>query len=157
MFTKIKIMTPGIRNSVKAVIERDGHVLLIRKRGVGGDYFVFPGGGQDKFETMPDALRRECLEEIGVEVEVLDLRFARDYIARNHEFARDQPETHQVEFYFNRTICDGAEPANGLAMDMDQLTVEWARLANFPTLPVYSLSLREVWFKPATIFCGDIN
>jgi 8-oxo-dGTP diphosphatase len=75
-----------IRNSVKAIIVRDGALLLIRKEDAQGTYYIFPGGGQEKFETMPETLRRECMEEIGVEVEVGALRCIREYIGRNHQF-----------------------------------------------------------------------
>ena len=146
----------GIRSSVKAVIVRDGAVLLIRKRGNSGDYFVFPGGGQEKFETMTTALVRECREEIGVEVVVRDLFFVREYIARNHEFAVSDPATHQNEFYFLCDIVDGV-PANGPAMDQGQIGVEWISVAALPSHPVYPLSLRGEIAARSKIYHGDTN
>ncbi|HUG10466.1 MAG TPA: NUDIX domain-containing protein [Opitutaceae bacterium] len=150
-------MSNQIRNSVKAIIEQAGRVLLIRKRGNQGDYFVFPGGGQDKFETMADALRRECQEEIGVDVIVRDLRFVREYVSRNHEFADSDPTTHQVEFYFSCDLPEGSRPVNGPSMDRDQLSVEWIAIEEIASLPVYPRSLRGERFSPSKIYCGDIN
>lgn len=34
------------------------------------DYYKLPGGGVEKYEDYPTALKRECLEEIGCDVEV---------------------------------------------------------------------------------------
>ena len=62
-------------------------VLCVHKRDDTEDYFTLPGGGQEPGETLPEALRRECLEEIDADVLVDRLRYVRDYIGRNHPFA----------------------------------------------------------------------
>lgn len=55
-----------------AVIERDGRILVARRRG--GDCFAglweFPGGKIEPGEAPRDCLRREILEELGLEVEI---------------------------------------------------------------------------------------
>ncbi len=48
----MKTMTRPIRNSVKAIIRRGGEILLVRKSDESGDYYIFPGGGQNKCEAM---------------------------------------------------------------------------------------------------------
>lgn len=35
-----------------------------------GEYYVFPGGGLEENETLEEGVRREVLEEFGIEVEV---------------------------------------------------------------------------------------
>jgi mutator protein MutT len=58
-----------------AVLERDGR-FLIAQRPEGGHlagYWEFPGGKRHRGESFEDCLRREILEELGVEVEVGDL------------------------------------------------------------------------------------
>jgi len=101
------------RVSAKAVIIRDDKLLVIVKRDNQGDYFLLPGGGQDMFESLHATLRRECLEEIAAEVEPGDLLFVRDYIARNHEFAAEEPETHQLDLMFACTVPADYEPGVG--------------------------------------------
>ena len=65
----------NVRSTVKAIILHEGKVLLNRCRDAyNGDYFSLPGGGQEQFETMAEAIRRECLEETGYSVE--PVRFA---------------------------------------------------------------------------------
>jgi len=57
---------PGARRierlATRAVARRDGDLLLLR--GTAGD-LRFPGGGVDRGEDVPAALRRELLEECG--------------------------------------------------------------------------------------------
>ena len=56
-------LTPGIRNAARAVILREGSILLLRKNGSGGgERFALPGGAQDLGETLEQALNRECLD-----------------------------------------------------------------------------------------------
>nr|WP_317851925.1 NUDIX domain-containing protein [Planococcus sp. 4-30] len=54
-----------IRNSAKAVILKDSKVLLTKNVDDEGFFYLFPGGGQDHGETLPETVKRECLEEIG--------------------------------------------------------------------------------------------
>lgn len=89
-----------LRNSVKAIIVEDGKILCIKCKDDWGFFYLLPGGGQEPGETLPDALTRECLEEIGTKVTVGDLVFVRDYISANHEFAEYESEVHQVELMF---------------------------------------------------------
>ncbi len=58
---------------VVAVITDSSGRMLIQKRpenGLLGGLWEFPGGKVEKGETLPDALRRECMEELAVKVEV---------------------------------------------------------------------------------------
>ena len=61
-----------VRSTVKAIILHEGKVLLNCCRDPwNGDYDSLPGGGQEQYETMFEAIRRECREETGYEVEPL--------------------------------------------------------------------------------------
>jgi A/G-specific adenine glycosylase len=55
-----------------AVIWRDGRVLIAQRpaHGLLGGLWEFPGGKQEPGETLPECLRREIREELGVEIEV---------------------------------------------------------------------------------------
>ena len=58
------------RTAARAVITRDGELLLLRSRH--GDY-KFPGGGVDTDESAQGAVIRELREECGLDVSVGDL------------------------------------------------------------------------------------
>lgn len=56
---------------VSGLIVRDGKVLLIRRRNEPfADHWSLPGGGVEPGERLRDAVRREVLEETGLEVDV---------------------------------------------------------------------------------------
>jgi len=57
------------RIAVSALIfDDEGRVLLAHRRDI--DWWNLPNGGMEAGETVDEALRREVLEELGVEVEV---------------------------------------------------------------------------------------
>ncbi|MEO6457867.1 MAG: NUDIX domain-containing protein, partial [Chloroflexia bacterium] len=66
-----------VRTSAKAIILHDGKLLVVKFQDDVGFWFQLPGGGQEPGETLPEAVRRECLEEAGAEVVVGDLWFVR--------------------------------------------------------------------------------
>lgn len=158
------------RLSVKAVILRDGRLLTTRNVDQEGVFYLLPGGGQELGESLPEALRRECREEIGVAVEVGDLLFVRDYIGRNHEFAEVDADFHQVELMFACTLPDdqiprtGAQPDARQAQIWRQTGVEWlevARLGEYRLYPrALAPALARLLASPARrgpTYLGDVN
>jgi 8-oxo-dGTP diphosphatase len=56
------------------IVERDGEVLLVRRRlNPRRGLWSFPAGFVDYDEAPSQAAMRECLEETGLEVEIIDL------------------------------------------------------------------------------------
>jgi 8-oxo-dGTP diphosphatase len=56
---------PRIR--VSAILAREDRILLIRQEKAGREYWLLPGGGVNAGESLVDALRRELMEEVGIE------------------------------------------------------------------------------------------
>jgi 8-oxo-dGTP diphosphatase len=150
-----------IRNSAKALIVEDGRVLCIQKEDELGSYSILPGGGQEKGETLHDALRRECCEEIGAEIEIGPLRFVREYISNNHEFAHEEPDMHQVEFMFDCVLSPGSQVGNGSMPDVGQLAVTWVPLEDLERERLYPLSLARALaigeWDGVPVYLGDVN
>lgn len=151
----------NIRNSAKAIIIKDGKVLCIKCEDTLGFYYGLPGGGQEHGESLPEAVRRECREEIGADVIVRDLVFVRDYIGANHEFAQYHPDMHQVELMFAcDLVCDcGVELDN--VPDTAQIGVEWLELDKLENYRLYPQEMRpflkNMQFNSKTTYLGDIN
>ncbi len=87
--------TYGNRLRVRAcglLVEND-KLLLIRHLGLGkSGYFWSPvGGGVNFGETLENALRREFLEETGLEIEIEEFVFSYEFIAL---------PLHALEFFF---------------------------------------------------------
>ncbi|KOP65626.1 NUDIX hydrolase [Bacillus sp. FJAT-18019] len=150
-----------IRNSAKAIIVRDHQVLLTKNVDHLGDFYLFPGGGQEKGETLVQAVVRECQEEIGREVEVLDLRHVREYIGANHEFAEWDSDIHQVEFYFECRLVGESDLFQGHNPDEYQVGVEWVDLSALDQIRLYPHSLAKPLMdqavQPAVCYVGDTN
>ncbi len=133
-------LTPDIRNAVRAVIVRNDQVLLQKKAGGDrGERYALPGGAQNLGETLAQALKRECLEEIGSTVEILDLMNVADHFKTRDT---DPPSTrHMVEFLFRCTVPDDYVAHNGIKPDKSQIDVVWVNMAHLAAMPLYPESL----------------
>ncbi len=150
-----------IRNSAKAIIIKDGKLLAIEKADLNGPWYLLPGGGQHPGETLHQALARECKEEANAAVRIGELRFIREYIGRNHEFAAEDAETHQIEFMFACGLVNPGEIGAGHEPDEGQLNVVWLDLEHLLRYRLYPLSLRDQLKNPANtgfpVYLGDVN
>jgi A/G-specific adenine glycosylase len=66
---KLKVKIPH-HIVTAAVIQKNGRVMVVRRPpdGLLGGMWEFPGGKQEPEEDLPTCLRREILEELGVEI-----------------------------------------------------------------------------------------
>jgi len=155
-----------IRNSAKAIIIYDGKVLLTKNKDQEGFFYLFPGGGQEHGEQLSDALKRECMEEIGCHIRVHDLTYVREYIGRNHQFAEWDADVHQVELYFIAELVEGVPPTEqeaqifaGTNPDEYQVGVEWVALSALDHIRVYPAQLipRLQGIGEKNVYMGDTN
>ena len=151
----------SIRNSAKAIIIAGDKILLTKNKDELGIFYLLPGGGQEKFEDIHEALRRECLEEISCDVEIKDIRFIRDYIGKRHEFAEWDAEIHQTEYMFECALKNNSIPCNGNDPDGMQIDVEWVSLSQLSQVRIYPAVLKEVIHQDGTfdnrIYLGSVN
>lgn len=150
-----------VRVSIKAIILREGRILLIQCRDTQGDWYCLPGGGQRHGETVIDALQRECLEEIGLPIRAGRLRFVRDYIGSHHEFAEEDGDAHQVELMFacDLTSPEGERRTN--VADPMQVGSVWIALAQLHRYRLYPQALTPLLQHEAAdegpVYLGDVN
>ena len=136
-----------IRNAARAVIIRDDHILLLRKDGDGlGERYALPGGAQELGETLEISLQRECLEEIGTQVEVLSLLHVADYFKPRDTIP---PSTRQlIEFLFLCDVPQDYQPTNGSRPDKHQVAVAWMELERLPSIKLQPRKLSELLRTP---------
>ena len=136
----------NVRSTVKAIVLHEGKVLLNRCRDANnGEYFSFPGGGQDQFETMAEAIHRECLEETGYFVEMV--RFAAlmeeiclDPFIREHYL---QYAHKMLHFFVCRLITtDRVEPTE---TDDLQISIEWVPVQDVPQINLLPKEVRAAF------------
>jgi ADP-ribose pyrophosphatase YjhB (NUDIX family) len=151
---------PTIRVASKAIIVRDGQLLVTVNSGPFQTFFLCPGGGQDHGEDIHSALRRECREEVGCEVVVGELAFLRDYIAADHEFAAQDGWAHQQEAYFFCSLAPGPEPVLGSGGDTWQTGVTWIPVSGLLDEPLWPKALAR-WLlssvKDRRGYLGNVN
>lgn len=151
-----------VRNAVKAVIIREGHILLTVNYDGKKTLYLLPGGGQEPEETMEQALQRECLEEIGTAVDVGDMLWVREFFGSRY----DWPEfhgLHQVEFMFACELDAEAVPHMGAEGDTWQTGVEWVPLDDLAGIVFYPEALKPLLVRYAKdgqtgrTYLGDVG
>ncbi|NTW88795.1 MAG: NUDIX domain-containing protein [Desulfobulbaceae bacterium] len=138
-----------IKNTVKALIIKDGHILALKHRNEKGIYYTLPGGKQEVCETLAETLERESFEELGAKVMIEDLWAVRDFIgAKSHKKKKRDERKHVVEFIFRCAIPDGYRNQNGPSPDKGQLGVEWLNLREISEVPLYPFWLKDALTAP---------
>ncbi|ENQ3104763.1 ADP-ribose pyrophosphatase YjhB, NUDIX family [Bacillus sp. 491mf] len=152
-----------IRNSVKALIVRDDHFLVIKKHDQDGEYYLLVGGGQEPGETFTETVKRECLEEIGAEVQPNELLFIREYIGKNHEQAEFDFDLHQIEYMFSCTLLSEPDMKRATQLDTNQVGIEWLPLHNITQYRLYPKTLcvqlqkHFIHHEKTEVYLGDVN
>ena len=152
-----------IRNSSKAVIIQDDKLLVIKNEDTDGYFFVLPGGGQEHDENLHETLKRECIEEIGEEIEIKELIFIREYIGKNHEYSASDFRVHKTEFMFSCSLRERKKNVtSGAAPDDGQIGVEWLSLSELLQHRLYPQKIRKYLMdyfngKKLPTYLGDLN
>jgi len=117
---------PRIR--VAAVIIRDNSLLLAEHHKDNQTYYLLPGGGVNKGETLYDALVRELWEETRLKVQPGRLLFLIESIAPD-------ASRHVIQLAFAATIEDNAEPSKG--EDPRVISASFFPAEKLPKLPMF--------------------
>lgn len=149
------------RNSSKAIIIREGRILLTVNSDDQGNFYLLPGGGQKHGETLHQTLKREVLEETGWEVKSGKLLLVRDYIGANHEFADEDGDVHQTDFMFEARPVRLLDQT--LIQDTWQTGIEWVDICRLDDIRLYPSLLKKILPKlfsgeyDGPIYLGDVN
>jgi 8-oxo-dGTP diphosphatase len=150
-----------IRNSAKAIIIRNGMLLCTKNQDKFGIFYLLPGGGQESQESMHEALKRECKEEISADIVISDIKFIREYIGKNHEFAEWDSDIHQIEYMFECQLKADSNIQNGSVPDSMQIGVEWIPIKSMNEYRIYPKTLRKIITPYGkfnnVVYLGDVN
>lgn len=159
----------GIRNAAKALLLHEGKILVNKNRNTlgamcygpenGAIYYDLPGGGQNQYETLEEAVRRECLEEAGYTVHVERLGAIYEEISINAELRTHyEMYAHKVYFLFVCHLEDVPQKAV-TELDLDMLCSEWVDVEEVKNLPIYPEVLRtelnEILGAKTPLFLGS--
>lgn len=128
------------RQAVRAIVIRDGQLLVMHRNKFGKEYETLPGGGIEPGEVYEDALRRELAEETSIVIGSARLVFT--------EKAGD-PFGDQFVY-----LCEYISGEPQLAADSEEAMINklgqnlydprWVAIADLPNLPFLSEQLRSV-------------
>lgn len=134
----------AIRNAAKALIVHEGKLLLVKYRNQAGETcYTIPGGGQNIYETMEDAIIRECLEETDYHVSVTDFAALYEEIIQDKAFEDRHPDyAHKIfHIFLCRLVSD--IPQDPTEQDDSQTGCEWVDADSAELLNLYPMVLRE--------------
>ena len=119
----------------RALIEENGKVLLCRGKGL--EHWFFPGGHVEDGESVPVALVREIMEELGEEAEIV-----RFLTASENKYQAKYGEAHEINLFFEAKLLSD----NGRTSKEDHLEFAWFSPSEFGDMLVFPLSLRDAIF-----------
>ena len=161
----------GIRNATRALIVNDGKILVNENQNTTGDsfnglpidaiYYDLPGGGQNQYETLEEAVKRECLKESGYTVAVDRLVAIYEEISKHEKFRINYEQyAHKVHFLFVCHIVD--EAIKQLAeKDLDMLESVWVDIADMKNISLYPQiindNLDKVLEAKSVLYLGSVR
>ncbi len=123
----------SVRVNVNAAIVRDGKLLLIEFEDESGIHFNLPGGGIDVGESIEEGLRRECLEEACVEIEIDRMLLVWEYVPAKVENRYGKKQ--KLGLVFLCRLKGDSLPAFPNDPDKDQTGVVWVKLEDLEKIP----------------------
>lgn len=125
----------SIRSTAKAIMIRNEKIILNRCFDENnGAYYSLPGGGQNKYETLQDAVIRECLEETGYKVIPTTFVALCEEICTDEKFREMYPEYMHKMYHIFRCDVSGDQPVAPTEKDSMQLSTEWIDISTLKTI-----------------------
>lgn len=126
------VSRPVIRVAAAVIVDDDGRLLLVRKRGT--STFMQPGGKLEPGETPAQALARELEEEVGVTVDSNGFEYLGRFAT---DAANEVGHALDAEMFFVRVSGPVAAAA-----EIDE--VAWVHPSEMPGRPIAPLVLDHV-------------
>jgi ADP-ribose pyrophosphatase YjhB (NUDIX family) len=131
-----------MKSRVRAVILKDGKILLIKRTKPDLVYWVIPGGGVETGETNEKALIRECQEELGVNIKIKELIL--------DIFSEKKETVGQKEYFYLVDILAGVV-GSGQGPEFQKNSgyhgrhdIEWINIQNLPGINLKPESIKNL-------------
>lgn len=95
-------MKESFKSAVYMIIVKDNKILVQKRKGTNifNGYYALPAGHIDKDENQYDALKREALEELGIEIDIDSIKNEYTVLRRNNYFVDGKKSDNYIDFYF---------------------------------------------------------
>lgn len=137
------------RINARAIIRKDDTVLMCKIAGKGN--FFFPGGGVEFKEGVVAALRRELMEELGVNA--INASFIGGV---ENLFDQDGQPYHELNIFFTATIDNHSAESK----EIGHLSFAWMPIANLEReniLPKHLVTTVVQWLKDGKTFWAGLE
>jgi len=132
-----------MRQAVRAIVVKDGQLLVMHRNKFGKEYDTLPGGGIDIGETPEQAIIRELHEETGIDV-----------VLGRLVIVEDAGDPFGVQYIY---LCNYQAGEPTLHPDSDEAKINklgqnmykpmWLPLSNLSAAPFFSEKLKPVLIK----------
>lgn len=139
-----------MRIATRAVIIENEKILLCKYEDKNGFFYVCPGGGQEENEDMITNVKRECFEELSIDVDVIAPAFFRETC-----FSFEEKIIHQIEHYFYCKIKGNEIAKSGNNVDYTCVGFEWVSLNKLADYPTFPTNLGEILHNKKCTFAND--
>lgn len=150
-----------IRCSSKALLVRGDEILLnCCADSDGAPYFDLPGGGQEQFESMEEALLREIMEETGYSAQIERFAALSEEIYDDPALREAYPDyCHRILHIFVARALEQVAPPSDL--DFQMRDRQWFSIEVAESLPLLPMQLRgrlkEVLAAAHPVYLGTVH
>lgn len=134
----------GVRSTAKAIIINDDKILLNKCFDANnGHYYSLPGGGQNKYENIYDAVKRECKEETGYNVTDIIFKGICEEICDNEDTrANYRQYAHKLYHIFTCTLESSDKTVPTETDDM-QVSCEWIPIKDIDNIRILPVMIND--------------
>ncbi|NDJ81576.1 NUDIX domain-containing protein [Vibrio campbellii] len=128
------------------LINDHGEVLLIERVKSDKHYWVFPGGSVEDGESLPEAVKREALEETSIELKSLTPVFQIQNQGRmDHYFLSN---------ISSATTTLGYGPEQQRQSASNQYILRWVSFTELAVLPLFPVEAKQICLQSEEVFIG---
>ncbi len=143
-------MKHEIHVQARAVIIKDGSILLCKTTGQETNFYFLPGGHVEHWEGARVTLQRELLEETGIQFHVSRFLGCLEYSFDPEKMVHAKCHTHEYNLIFEATSEDLPGPGQPLIQVETHIEIVWIpmdQLSQIDMRPETLVELIPLWLN----------